>query len=147
MRDIIITLGGHEFTIYELTLRKSQNWRIQANELLTQFTGINEFTTDTEYMQNLQRFLGSSLDTVLELVFAYSPQLEAEREWILDNAYEHEIISAFRAIFQFAYPVDFLARSLYQAMNGLPDNPTSMNSAEVNGDSGQTNSMQMHSQS
>ncbi|MGB0385862.1 MAG: hypothetical protein ACPGWR_13670 [Ardenticatenaceae bacterium] len=140
MRDITITLGGQEFTIHELTVRKSQVWRTQANELLVQFTGINSFETEAEYMHNLQTFLGTSLDSVLELVFAYSAELAAEREWILDNAYEYEIITAFRAIFQFAYPVDFLARSLYQAMNGLPDNPTSTNSVEANGASGQTNS-------
>jgi hypothetical protein len=144
MREITITLGGREFVIHELTIFKSQKWRAQANEFLSQFTDINVSNPESdtemiEYFQRLQKFLAGSLETVLDLACAYSAALEEDRSWIEENAYEREVIVAFRSILQFAYPVDFLAQNLYQAMSGSPDSPTSTNSHVPSGVSGQTN--------
>lgn len=139
MREINVTLGDREFTILEQPIRKSQAWREQANVFLGNYVDVGAADNEVERMERLKVFLAASMDETLELVLSYSPKLAEEREWILENAYERDIVESFYAIFKFAYPVDFLFQRLYQMMNGLPDNPTSMNSVAQSGASGQTN--------
>lgn len=124
MREKTVTLGGREFVIREKPIRFTQKWREKANIFLEQFSDMNTTQNEADYFSNLQSFLATSLDDVLELVFDYSDELKKEREWIYDNVYEIEIITAFREVFRFAYPVDFLALSLFQAMTGSTDNQT-----------------------
>ena len=139
MREITITLGGREFIVPELTVRRTQEWRAKADELLDLFSAVAIPGSDEEYLAQLQGFLNSSQSEVQKLVFEYSSEMQDAREWILDNAYPTEIITAFRNMLGLAYPVDFLARAIVQAMSGSPDSHTSTNYVEQNGASGQTN--------
>ena len=49
--------------------------------------------------------LASSIDEIEEMIFAYSPELAADREWIEQNAYDDEAVSVFVEVLKICYPI------------------------------------------
>ena len=48
-------------------------------------------------------FLGEGADKLLNLVYGYDPALEAERDWIEENAYDTEVCAALVALLKVVY--------------------------------------------
>ena len=53
-----------------------------------------------------------AVDIVLSMLFAYSPELEADRERIENEAYDDEAFAAFFEVLKLAYPFGALVRNL-----------------------------------
>lgn len=138
LNTVTVTLGEKEFEIKPLTIRKSKAWRVAFTDALQGLVGplVNiageEFSGDTvePLIEGVKGILINSTDVVLELLYAYSPALEKEREWIEENAYETEAFAAFMEVLKLAYPFVTAGQTLVQA--GLQDQLTGKRSSEPN---------------
>ena len=74
-------------------------------------------------------------DLLIDLLFAYSTELAAEREDILDAAYDSELITAFTGVLSMAYPFGSLASLARLASGSMkpPSTATSMSLPSPNG--------------
>lgn len=73
--------------------------------------------------------LTNSIDDVLELLFDYSPEMAADREWLLANAYNSEFIAAFIEVLKLNYPTT----ALWEMVRGSKVLGTSTNLPTRNG--------------
>lgn len=146
MDSTTVTVGGTEYTIDELPARKNSAWRAtfetQLGPLLTlvEQAGAGAAISSSDDLMRIAHQVGRVLvkapDTVTELIFDYAPNLDANREQILDTAYDSELIGAFQAILGLAYPFGGLARqmaSLASGSTGTALQTTSKNSHSLNG--------------
>lgn len=77
--------------------------------------------------------LSHSVDEIKTMLFDYSPELNADREWIEANGYDSEIITAFVEVLKLCYPfLDILA-----LFRGSKAQPIATNLPSPNGASGQ----------
>lgn len=76
--------------------------------------------------------LSHSMDEIIEMVFDYSPELRADREWIEANAYSSEATAAFVEVLKLCYP--FL--EILALVRGPKAQPISSNLPTPNGASG-----------
>jgi len=77
--------------------------------------------------------LASSVDEIEAMLFDYSPELDADREWILENAYDTEAISAFVEVLKLCFPI----LAAWGLVRGPQAARTVQNSPSRNGASGQ----------
>lgn len=117
MRTIEITLSGKTHTICELPSRKAAAWRALLQEKLGAVANLVESAPNTETgsaaaMAGLVRSIGAtvigSTDTVIELLFAYAPQLALAGDGEAD-VYDSELVAAFLEVIKLAYPFGQLA--------------------------------------
>ncbi len=145
MNKRTITLGEKTFLITELPARRQAAWRRELETKLEPVLGIIEqagaglelrSNDDIFRLANsVGRLLVSAPDLLIDLLFAYAPNLSAEKETILDTAYDSELIAAFSAVLAMAYPFGSVAK-LVSLANGLttpPSAPTSTNLPSPNG--------------
>jgi hypothetical protein len=133
MRTERITLAGQEHVIEELPLRKNAAWRQLLNAELHDWAELmgNAQQVDATNLTGVLPILRHASDMVLqsperiaELVFAYSAEMAAQREHIIDNAYESELVDAFMACVRLAFPFGRLTRLVTQlAANGSEQTP------------------------
>ena len=146
MNSTTITLGGLDYTIDELPARKNSAWRqgfeAQLGPLLDLVgqagagAAINSSDDLMRIAHQVGRVLVKAPDTITDLIFDYAPNLDAQREQILDAAYDSELIGAFQAVLGLAYPFGGLARQMASLASGSTATAfptTSKNSPSVNG--------------
>jgi len=137
MRTEQIELGERQYTLKELPLRKASAWR--AN-LATHFDGfaqlvesapgieLNDMAAIGALMRTFSGALFQSVDTALELLIQYSPDLEKDRAYIEDNAVGSQVVDSFIAAVSLTFPffggdrVTRLTRSIQQI--GSQNKPT-----------------------
>lgn len=146
MNKRTLNLGGQSYTIEELPARRNAAWRKQLEAKLAPLLGIIEqagagleLRTNEDLVKvvgQVSQLLVTAPDLVIELLFAYAPDLTANQEAILDTAYDSELIAAFTAVLGMAYPFGSLAKLATSLASGstpkLPT-PISMNSPSPNG--------------
>lgn len=124
-RDVMVTLGGQEYAIKPLNIRQSRAWREQfANPFqavigVLQNAGRIELTNPGDLGALLSQVGGlllGSMDLVIDALFAYSPELRADEDAILDNATDEEAVAALWEVLKLAYPFG----SILQTLNGGP---------------------------
>lgn len=123
-----VQLGGTEYTIQELPARHNATWRrgLEAQlgpilNLVEQAGGGLEIASSEDLMRvanSLGRVLVQAPDLLIELLFAYAPNLDAEREIILDRAYDSELVAAFMAVLGLAYPFGGWAQKVASLASG-----------------------------
>ena len=89
-----------------------------------------------ERRAELRALLVTAPDLLIELFFAYAPDLAANQEAILDTAYDSELIAAFTAVLGMAYPFGSLAKLATSLASGSTPKlsmPTSTNLPSPNG--------------
>ena len=113
MRSIEITLGGQTYIVRELPVRKNAGWRkalgVPFAELVQTLQAAPDSRIDTprdlaELVKSLSGLLIGSIDTLVDLLIAYSPELTAARAAIEENAFDSEILEAFAAVLGLAFP-------------------------------------------
>ena len=116
MKTIEVELGGSVYTLRPLPIKKAREWRKQLREpfnriigTLDQLTGADKVEiTDFESLKRLVAPLAEmvldSVDVLLELLFAYAPELKADRKRIEDNATDEEALAALVEVVKLAYP-------------------------------------------
>lgn len=105
MKQITIQLGGRDFTVAQLPIRPDAEWRKGVKEIIEPISELmisSQIATPTPDRMVRLAF-GSALiidpQAVLDALLLYSPALEAEREWIEQNAYSDEALTALLSLF------------------------------------------------
>lgn len=112
-REATVVLGGREFVIHSLPMKASREWRTEFSQPVQQVLGVMRRMQDVELtdvsqaaqvLQQVGTYLLGSVDTLVEALFAYSPVLQAEREWIEAHADDTEAMAALWEVLKLAYP-------------------------------------------
>ena len=109
-RDIAIVLGGKTFAVRQLNFRADVDWRKTAMPIvqpigeLAMAAGIANPTPERMMRLAFTSQLFVDPEAVMNAVLAYSPELEAQREWIETNAYSDEGLAALLSLFFGAAP-------------------------------------------
>ena len=109
-RDISIVLGGKTFAVRQLPIRADADWRKTARPIvepigeLAMTAGIANPTPEKMMRLAFTSQLFIDPAAVLNAVLAYSPELDAQREWIETNAYSDEALAALLSLFFGAAP-------------------------------------------
>lgn len=136
MRSESITLAGQEYNVAELPMRANAAWRKQLERTLDEGLAlVNEsqaidMTRETwkdavSIVRRAGLLLLRAPDTIAELVFAYAPTVAADRERVLDEGYESELMDALLACLRLAYPFGKALRLVGQlaTMSGSAPTP------------------------
>ena len=143
MRQAKVTLGGREYMLRTPPIRRSKEWRQKLARPFGDLAKAIELAGSVELsaadIPNIgdlvKRFASTligSVDTMLDLLFDYSPELAQDREWIEENAYDDEALNAFTEALKLAYPLD----TILAMVSGPSASRTSSNSRSANGASG-----------
>lgn len=122
---IKLKLGKKEFGAPPLALRKGKDWRQKVADALNELaTGaLSSAMTPDAFMKGLTVAFFSFPDKVLELLIAYSPEmLGSEKEWLMENATDEEVVVAFSRVLVVAYPYFSLLGSMKIAANSVATN-------------------------
>lgn len=112
-RTTTVTLAGKDYEIQALPIKQSKAWRDRLAgpfaELSTMLEGAGEIQLTSgkdlgALVQTVSGTLIGSIDTLLNLLFDYSPALRADRERIENEAYDDEALHAFSEVLKLAYP-------------------------------------------
>jgi len=136
---VTVTLGGTDFEIQRANIKRSREWRQKFGEPLQVIIGVLQQADNIQIdsmagaaglLEQVGSLLLNSVDLLIEALFDYSPALQAEREWIEDNATDLEAMNALWEVIQIVYPFGSLMNKL---PTGLTTNGTSKNSAKRSG--------------
>jgi len=123
MKTETIIIGEKTYVVREAKRKANAKWRQRFQAEFTDVAALIEGLPKTDLtaqalgglLHQIIAKVGGSVDTLAELVFAYSPELAADRETIEEEAYDSEIMAAFTAVMKLAYPFG----SVIQTVNGL----------------------------
>lgn len=110
---LTVTLGGQEYTITPLPLRPSKEWRAKFGAPFQTLVGVIQqaptvnLTSVTDVMGLVESVSGLFLqapDLFADMLFAYSPALQADRERIEATATDEEAMRALLGVLGLAYP-------------------------------------------
>lgn len=150
MRHFDVELGGKTYSVKPLTRGKASKWRMKAGGLLVQIPSMMDMLSElspqdllsnksvqrvdqedrqkvvsnvnlTKVIQAAVHRLVSSPDIMFELLCEYSPEIEADKHHIDENAYDDEVVTAFVEVVKVAYPFGRLT----SVLNGLKQ-PTTL---------------------
>jgi hypothetical protein len=123
MRTITLSLAGRSYTVYELSIKKNSAWRrkfLAATEPVLGFMQvvgleINSMADLEPILNQVKTVLLDAPDTLLGLLFDYSPTLAKDRKFIEEHLYESELFDAFRQLLSVAFPITALLAALTPA--------------------------------
>jgi len=113
-----VTLGGRQYTLVPKRGRKhSRAIRRKLGNILGEVSGLGEtikalIDSGVEKVNSdavaalaplLQRFLGPSFDDLLDIVYDYSDEIAADREWLEENATDEEFVRAIMVLIGFLF--------------------------------------------
>jgi hypothetical protein len=113
MRTATVMLAGRAYEVRALPIRQSKAWREKlavpfgALTAILENAGTIELTSGGDIaalVRTLSGTLIGSIDLLLDLLFAYSPELKADRERIENEAFDDEALRAFTEVLKLAYP-------------------------------------------
>lgn len=131
-RESITIKLGREYVVYALPIRDSKAWRekfVATVKPLLDGLGqasqveFNSAADLIKLMPLLETLLTAGVDRIIELLFAYSPELAAARATIEAEASDKEAIQAFKEVLALADPFGLLA-SFSGSPNGLVNGET-----------------------
>ena len=129
MKTETITLGEREYTLRELPIRPARQFRAALKEHFGGFIDLIEGSpnvelTDMKAVSGLMRTLSATLldsvDTALDLLLQFSPELAKDRDYIEDNALGSQVVDSFIAAIGLSFPffgsarIGKLTRSIQQ---------------------------------
>lgn len=136
MRSESITLAGQEYSVAELPMRANAAWRKQLEATLDEGLALLDASRALELKKEnwgdavtIMRSAGLLLlrapDSIADLVFAYAPTVAADRERVLNEGYESELMDALLACLRLAYPFGKALRLVGQlaTMSGSAPTP------------------------
>jgi hypothetical protein len=131
MREVTVTLGGKQYTVRQLPMRAEAEWRKRLQMLLAPIMelvkGYDQIVINTpadvvDLLQRIAPLLLNAPDTMLELLFDYSPELAIQADVIETTAYSDEVLEALKAVLGLAYPFASDLVRLSQAGRALAAN-------------------------
>ncbi len=155
MQTETITLGEKEYTLHALPLRPRRvfveflmNRLGDVFDLVSVFdtlrnTSVSELGEASGLLQKSAALILNSPDIAADLLYAYSTDIAADKEYIEDTAIDTQVVDGFIAVggLLFGFLAAGRGGQIAQTLRYLTSNkpPTGTNSVSVNGDSGQTN--------
>ena len=112
--SVIVKLGAKEYTITQAGFLKSKPWKKRLlEEVKPMFEDVNgasdiEINSPADLLKLLpmaEKLFVESTETLLDLLVAYAPTVEADREYIEAHATDKQILAAFQEVVKLA---DFL---------------------------------------
>jgi hypothetical protein len=154
-KNTTVTIGGREYTLNEkLHKQASARWRekLRTSSTVLMFSTLDQIgdaiaalrdggvsNLDVGIAEGLTRILPSianallnCIDEVWELVYAYSSDIAADREYHDEHAYDDEAITAFGEILKLSFPI----MALLGLVSGRKAPGTAQNSPTANGATG-----------
>lgn len=116
-QTITVALGGREFVVRQLPIRRDAAWRESVRPMvdpiadMAMAAGLVSPTPDKLVKLAFTSALFIEPLTVLAAVCDYAPELASEREWLEENAYADEAMEALLTLF-------FGMRPIQPAANG-----------------------------
>ena len=140
-RTVTVTLAGAEYVVTELPSRRNAEWRRLVDQALGSLSGALGQNLDISNLQgaldSVRALLLESGETILRLLYAYSEEIEDDKERIESEAYDSELTEALVAVLSLAYPFGSLLRLAGIGSRGPRTSPSS---PAPSGDSGTTRS-------
>jgi len=111
IESTVVKLGEREYTIQQAGFLRSKPWKKRLLDeiklLFEQVGGLGDlrFETSADLLQLIpiaEDLFIDGIDIIFDLVVAYSPELEAEREYIEAHATDKQIFSAFQEVVKLA---------------------------------------------
>jgi hypothetical protein len=139
MASTKVKLAGQEYDIQSLPIMQARAWRQELrapiNVIATLINNID--LNDLTNVQNVEGLVVmvkdalmtvvDSVDIFIDLLFAFSPVLAADRERIEANATDEEALAALMQIVKVAYPLGAFATFLTSGTSGQKGRTTSRN--------------------
>jgi len=106
---LTIKLGTKDFQVKILALGKARSWRMKLLETMScVLASFKDVPTPGNMAPALTAAMLTFPDKLHDLVEAYSPEIAADREYILENASDEQLAAAYGRITAVAFP--FLAQ-------------------------------------
>lgn len=111
IESVVVKLGGNEYTIQQAGFTRSKPWKKRLLEeikpLFDQIGGVSDiqFNTPGDLVKLLpiaESLFLEGIETILDLLVAYSAELEADREYIETYATDKQIFAAFQEVVKLA---------------------------------------------
>lgn len=128
MRSVTVKLADREYIVNELKARQNQEWRALLKGKFTDIADLinsapkTELTSDSIsiLIRSMSTAIMDSVDDVRGLLLAYSSKLDDDHEYIEENAYDSEIMTAFVEVLTLAFPFGGLFRRVSQVLETGP---------------------------
>lgn len=113
MKTETITLGEKQYTLRELPIRPARQFREVLKAHFGGFVDLVEASPNVELgdmkaisglMRTLSATLLDSVDTALDLLLQFSPELAADRDYIESNAVGSQVVDAFIVAVGLSFP-------------------------------------------
>jgi len=128
-----LELGGKKYTVKPLPIRPARALRKEIGaaldeplEALKNIQGIE--LTDTDALADVifavKSILFDSIDTALDTVCGYCPEIKADRERIETEATDDEVVVAFLEVVKRLFPFGALTSMVSKITTGLTSKPT-----------------------
>ena len=130
MRTVTVMLGGKPYEVRALSIRAAREWREKFQQpfqtIADALSGMEsiELTSGksvSTLINVLQETLLRSPDTILSMLYAYSPEILADKARIESEAFDDEVVVAMIGVLKLAYPFG----SLLNLIPGPTSKPTS----------------------
>ena len=147
-KSVTVTLAGREYVVAELPFRANVEWRKRLTGMAEDLTTLLEapgleFTPATigAILRQVADLLLRAPDMLVEMLYAYSPEIAADAERIGSEAYESELLGAFIEVLKLGYPFGSQLQSLAGLLIGSAGAPMSPSLPDPSGASGMIGSM------
>jgi hypothetical protein len=122
-----VTVGGREYIVSEKYAGIAEKWRKHLREssvyrtflsidgAIEQITYIidegldnlkaNRVTALAQTVPLVVMALVDSMDEINSLIFDYIPEMEADHDWIMENAYNSELVDVFVEVLKINFPI------------------------------------------
>lgn len=126
-KSATVKLGDRQYVIAEKYAGISEKWRAHIREssvfkTLQSLDGITSIVfkaieaskdgfeighvaTIANFVPSLLMSLSTSMDDINDLIFDYVPEMAADREWIMDNVYDSDLVEVFLEILKINFPI------------------------------------------
>lgn len=140
-----VMLGGREYVLKPLPLRPARALREKIaaqiggfGQQLQALDGLEVTKLDDigGLIERLGGTLAGSVDLAAEWLFEFSPEIAADRERIMNEAFDEEVLKAFTEALKMLYPFGGMLNSL----SGLAGQASLTNSRSASGGFGRTRS-------
>lgn len=121
MKTVEVTIAEKTYEIQALTIKPTRVWQQRAQQPLNmmlqaiesaQTTELSDIGSLVALAREVSTVLLGATDIVLELTLAYAPNLAADRDYIEENGYNEEIMTAFIEVLKMVYPLAQLTKLL-----------------------------------
>ena len=118
---IRVTMGGagesgetREYGVRELPIRKNHEWQKRFE---TEILSLIEMEKNSSPSDNISQVIVKTPERMREMLFSYAPKIEKDRDWVLDNATDNQLVDALKEVMRLSLPFVYRMRELFKGLN------------------------------